>query len=144
MSTQSPTTDRPIRRVIWAPWSPVQIVVAAIGAFFIILGVLVLSQTGVPAWTAPRTSVWGFAHTPVMAIIEIALGFSVILAAPYPFSARGTLLGFGVLMAVFGIITIIDPSAFRDVLGVNRQMGWLYFGTGLGSAVVGSIVPVFE
>lgn len=144
MATQSPTTDTPVRRVIWAPWSPAQLFVGAIGAFFIVLGVLALSETGVSAWTSPRTTVWGFGHTPLMAVIEIALGFSVILAAPYPFSARGTLLGFGVLMAVFGIITIIDPSAFRDALGVNTQMGWLYLGTGLGSAVMGSIVPVFE
>lgn len=145
MSTQNPTTtDTPVRRVVWAPWSPAQLFVAAIGGFFVVLGVLTLSESGVAAWTTPRVTVWGFSHTPLMAVIEIALGLSVILAAPYPFSARGTLLGFGVLMAVFGIITIVDPTAFADVLGVNRPMGWLYLGTGLGSAVIGSVVPVFE
>jgi hypothetical protein len=144
MSNQSPTVTSPARRAIRTPWSPAQLIVGAIGAFFIVLGVLALSEAGISAWTSPRTTVWGFGHTPLMAAVEIALGFSVILAAPYPFSARGTLLGFGVLMAIFGMVTILDPSAFRETLGVNTLTGWLYLGTGLGAAVMGSSVPLSE
>jgi hypothetical protein len=47
-------------------------------------------------------------------------------------------------MAVFGIITLIEPAAFSRLLGVNRQMGMLYTGVGVGGFLLGTASPVFR
>ena len=138
------TSGHAVRRITWGPWGVARWFVGILGTVFIALGVLALADTGVGTWVSPDTEVLGFGHTPLMAVFEITLGLTIVLAAPYPFSARGSLLGLGILMTVFGIVTIVDPGALADTLGVNRQMGVLYLSAGLGSAVTGSLVPVFR
>ena len=141
MSTQA---DVRAHRVTWRPWSPAQVVVAALGGFLTILAVLVLVRGGVGDWTAPRTAVWGFRHTPLMAAIEIGLGLLILSAAANAMAAKTTLTAIGVFMAVFGIITLIEPAAFARVLGVNRQMGLLYTGFGVGGWLLGTASPVIR
>ena len=133
-----------IRRATWAPWSPAQFVIAILGGFFIVLGVLVLADSGVDDWVSPQVTIWGLAHTPLMAVIEIGVGLLALMAARYPYSSRTTLFGFGTLMAVVGVLTLIEPELFGAYLGANRQMGVFYTVAGVASAAIGSIAPVIE
>lgn len=130
--------------VTWGPWSPAQLLVALLGGFLTVLGVVALSRMGIGDWTSPQSTIWGFGHTPLMAVIEIALGLIIVVDAVNPFTARGTLTGFGVLFAIFGIITLIEPAAFHDWLGVNRAMGVLYTAVGIGGVVLGALMPVID
>ena len=136
------TTQTRAQRVTWGPWSPAQFLVAALGGFLIILGTLVLAKTGLANLTLSRATVWGMEHTPLMALIEVLLGLFVLTNAPYPYSARNTLFGIGALMAVFGLITLIEPGLFSDTLGVNRPLGLFYAVGGTASTVLGSLSPV--
>ncbi len=138
------TTHTRAARVTWGPWSPAQLLVAVLGGFLIILGVMVLARTGLANLTLSRTTVWGMTHSPLMALIEASLGLLMITNAPYPYSARSTLFGMGVLMAVFGIIALIEPGLFADTLGVNRQLGLFYAIGGTASTVLGSVSPVIS
>lgn len=143
MATTTTTTGEH-RRIAWGPWSPAQLIVGALGGFLTVLGALVLFRGGVGDWTDPIVSVWGFSHTPLMAVIEVSLGLFILSAAADPTSAKGTLVGIGGLMAVFGIVTLADPGAFREVLGVDRQMGVLYTTFGVGGFVLGHLSPVIR
>jgi hypothetical protein len=140
MSVQTASTKS--RRATWGPWSPAQIVAVVLGGFLVILGTMALARVGMSSLTSPTDTVWGLAHTPLMALIEIALGLFILTSAPYPFTARTTLCGIGALMAVFGIVMLIEPAVFSDTLGINRQMGLLYTATGAGSTVLGWVSPV--
>lgn len=137
-------TAETTRRVTWGPWSPAQLIVGGLGGFLTILGALVLFRGGVGDWTAPITSVWGFSHSPLMAVIEVSLGLFILSAAADPTSAKGTLVTAGALMAVFGIVTLADPAAFHHVLGVDRQMGVLYTTFGVSGFVLGHLSPVIR
>ena len=144
MTTRASTRATVIRRATWAPWSPAQFVIAILGGFLIVLGILVLANSGVNDWVSPQVTVWGLAHTPLMAAIEIGVGLLALSAARYPYSSRATLFGFGVLMAVFGVLTLVEPEVFGAYLGANRQLGVFYTIAGVASSAIGSIAPVIE
>lgn len=135
-------------RATWAPWSPLQLIVTVLGGFLVILGVIALSRAGFASgfadWTEPKVLVWGFAHTPLMAIIELFLGFSMLWTATSPFSARTTLAALGALMAVFGAIVLLEPGVFGDLLGANRNMGLFYLSSGAGGVLLSALVPVVQ
>jgi hypothetical protein len=142
------TPDREVVRdehtqVAWGPWSPAQLVAGGIGLFLTVLGGIALARTGLGDMTSPETTVLGFGHTPLMAIIEIGFGVLLMLDAANAFASRGMLIGFGALAAAFGLIIVIEPGAFQDWLGVSRANGWLYVGLGAGAFVLGSLSPVF-
>ncbi|OFW52787.1 MAG: hypothetical protein A2146_06200 [Actinobacteria bacterium RBG_16_67_10] len=140
MSTHANTRTR----VTWEPWSPAQLLVAALGGFLTILAALVLVRGGIGDWTSPDTAVWGFRHTPLMATIELGIGLLILSAAASAVAAKSTLTGIGVFMAVFGIITLIEPDVFARALGVNRSMGLLYTAFGLGGFLLGTASPVIR
>ncbi len=80
MAVQTATTKS--RRATWGPWSPAQIVAVVLGGFFVILGTVALARVGMSSLTSPTETVWGLAHTPLMALIEIALGLFILASAP--------------------------------------------------------------
>ena len=137
-------TDTRTHRATWRPWSPAQLLVAGLGGFLTVLAVVVPARGGILAWTAPHTTVWGFTHTPLMGVIELALGLLILTAAADAISAKRTLTGIGVIMAVFGAIVLVDPHVFREALGVNRTMGILYAALGIAGFLLGSVSPVIR
>lgn len=140
---QSRTAERPrVERAAQAPWSLLQLIAAGLGGFLIVAGAIALVTTGVSSWTEPTTTVWGFRHTPLMAVAEIVLGLCLLAATPSAFAARGALFGFGSLMAVFGAIVLLEPGVFDDLLGVNRQIGVLYAAGGAGAVLLGAVIPI--
>ncbi len=139
------TGSRPIQeRRRLATWSPLQLVVAALGGFLIVLGAMVLVDTGVASWTESTATVWGFSHTPLMAVIDIVLGLLLLASSGGPSAARAALFGFGSLMAIFGAIVLLEPGVFGDVLGVNRQVGVFYASAGAGSVFLGGLIPAMR
>jgi hypothetical protein len=117
-------------------------VAALLGGFLVVLGVIALARSGLDSWTAPTELVWGFGHTPLMAVIEILLGLGMLAAVSNPFTAKTTLAGLGALMAVFGAIVLLEPAVFDDLLGANRRMGLLYAGSGAGGVLLSTLIPV--
>jgi hypothetical protein len=136
------TTQTRAHKVAWGPWSPAQFVVVALGGFLILMGALVLAKTGVANLTLSRATVWGMEHTPLMGMIAVSLGLLVLTYGPYPYSARNALFGIGALMAVFGLIALIEPALFSDTLGMNRPLAVFYLVGGAASTMIGSLSPV--
>ncbi|HSM01366.1 MAG TPA: hypothetical protein VK960_02845 [Acidimicrobiia bacterium] len=131
------------RTVRWRAWSPAQLVAGALGLFLTVLGGIVLARIGFGDLTSPETSVFGFGHTPLLAMIEVAVGLLLMLDAASAFASRAMLIGLGGVAAAFGLIIVIEPGAFQDWLGVTRNSGWLYLGIGAGAFLLGGLSPVF-
>ncbi|MEX0869402.1 MAG: hypothetical protein WD011_06990 [Nitriliruptoraceae bacterium] len=117
----------------------------AAGVVLLVIGIVALARTGIPAdtLTAPTAGVGPFTRTPLMAIIEILLGVLLLSAA----ASRDvdSLTGIGLVMLVFGIVWLIEPGAFTRLLGVGREtaafylvVGALGLATGLGRSLVAS------
>jgi membrane-bound ClpP family serine protease len=50
---------------------------------------------------------------------------------------RGSLLGIGIVLLVFGLVWLIEPGAFQEWLGVGRDTGLLYLVLGVAAIVIG-------
>lgn len=107
------------------------IAASVLGALLLVVGIVALARTGVPADGLIETtaSVGPFTRTPLMAILEIALGLIIVVASAT--GEKGSLLGVGVVSLVFGIVWLIEPGAFGELLGVGRSSAVLYLLVGL-------------
>jgi hypothetical protein len=133
---------QPVEEDTRGRWRPAQLIAVAIGGFLTVLGGVALSRTGFGELTSPETTVFGFGHTPLLGMIEVGLGLVMIINAATSFATRGMLLGFGALAAAFGLIVVIEPGVFQDLLGVTRDSGWLYVGVGAAAFILGFVSPV--
>lgn len=143
--TRQPDRDSgrdPGRPAIWRAWSPAQVIAAAVGVFYVVIGAVALARTGMGDLTGPEAQVLGFAHTPLLAIIEIVFGVLVLSAAAGPWDAVGTLTGTGIVALVFGIIFLIETTGFHDALAVEGRHGWFYLTTGLIAIFTGGVAPI--
>jgi uncharacterized membrane protein len=118
---------------------PATIVGAVIGIILLVIGLVALARTGIPAdsLTDVTTTVGPFTRTPLMAIIEIIVGLLVIVASAD--ADRASLLGIGMIALVFGIVWMIEPGAFQAWLGIGRDTAVLYLIIGIAGIVVGLI-----
>jgi hypothetical protein len=133
------------RRVIWAPWSPAQIVALAFGIFFLALGAVTLSRAGGGNGdlTSGRVVVWSFGGNAITAIVEIVYGLLLILAGAVPGAGRATMAFLGVLALGAGIITLAARASLYDGLGVNEATGWLFLIAGIANLIAAMAAPVF-
>jgi uncharacterized membrane protein len=113
------------------------IAASVLGGVLLVIGIVALARTGVPAeaLTEATAAVGPFTRTPLMAIIEIALGLIIVVASAA--GEKGSLLGVGVVSLVFGIVWLIEPGAFGELLGVGRSSAALYLLVGLVVVVAG-------
>lgn len=133
------------RHVMWAPWSPAQVVALAFGIFLLVLGAATLSNTGLngSAITTTKTITWGFGGTAVLGLIDVVAGLLLILAGAIPGAGRGTMAFLGVLALGFGILILAAQPSLYDGLGVNDADGWLFLITGIVNLLAAMLAPVF-
>lgn len=122
----------------------VALIGGAVGVVLVVIGLVALARSGIPTdtLTHPTVSVGPFSRTPIMAIIEIVFG--VLLIGASASSDSGSVTGVGLVALVFGIVWLIEPGAFRTVLGVGRETAVLYLALGgvlLGSGFLGPRSP---
>jgi hypothetical protein len=125
----------------------VTLIGGAAGVLLLVIGIVTLARTGIPTdtFTEPTTSVGPFTRTPLMGIIEIVLG--VLLIGASATADKGSVTGIGLVALVFGIVWVIEPGAFGELLGVGRESAVLYLVVGavtLASGLVGRETVVRE
>lgn len=127
--TTHPATQRTVavrRRRGWPRPTVSTAVAAVVGVVLLVLGIVALARTGIPAenLTDPAAAVGPFTRTPLFALIELVVGL-VALATAADGDERGASV-LAVLTGVFGIVWLIEPGAFQSALGVTVATGWLY------------------
>ena len=135
------------RSVARAPWSPAQIVALVIGAIFAIIGAVALARTGINFnnLASHHVTVAGFDQTPVLGIIELAVGLFLIGAGAVPGGARGSMTFFGVLLLGFGIVVNIANNTTASIhrwAGNGDGTGWFFAVCGVILLVTAMVAPV--
>lgn len=132
------------RHVVWAPWSPAQLVALAFGIFFVVMGAVAMARGGLSGDTFDTkiVNVLGFDHTALLGVIELVFGLLLVLAGAVPGAGRGTMAFLGVVALGFGIVVLAAADSLRGSLGVTAANGWLYVITGIVNLVAAMAAPV--
>ena len=105
-----------------------QIVAWALGLYFLVAGLVALARAGFDeiGLFEPTVEVGGLPMTPLLALLQLLMGLSLLGAATGVVNERGLRIG-GVLLGVIGAVWLIEPNAFEPYLGVVRDSGatWL-------------------
>lgn len=120
------------------PWTPARVIALALGVLFLVLGGVALLRTGGigPSLSRPIVTVGPLAYTPLLAIIEVVFGLLLLAAGAFPVAADGVVF-LGVLALAFGLLMVIEPSAFRQRLAGGQLHGWFYVITGALATLAG-------
>lgn len=127
------------------PWSPAQIVSMAVGAAFLLLGVVALirAASGVGGFTEAEVTVAGFHHTGMLGLIEFFFGLSLMGIAAVPGGARPVMGFLGSLLVALGIVVAIGASGLHGALGVHGGHAVLYLVAGLTLIAASVAAPLF-
>jgi vacuolar-type H+-ATPase subunit I/STV1 len=140
--TDSVVETRPGRH-----WSPAQFVSLIVGVAAIVFGIVALAKTGIhgDALRTPHREVWGFDHTPLLAVVEIGFGVLLVLASVSAGASRAFMALLGVLAVAFGVVILADawPARMHRWFGVHDRNGWLFVITGGVVILAGLVLPTF-
>lgn len=119
--------DRPVRRVGgWGPVSISSLVSGAVGIMLLVIALVAIARAGLGDITSPTVAVGPFTRTALFGLIELGLG-AVFLATAAEREIRGASV-MAVVTGVPGLVWLIEPTAFAEVLGTSMATGWLYLG----------------
>lgn len=117
-----------------------QVMVAGSGAVLTILGIVTLVRTGVSSDLAqPVVNVWGHTATPLLGIIELAVGV-ILIGLGASLAARRSAVVFGVLLIAAGILVLATPEDMPDELALEGSYGWIPLALGVVTTV-GALLP---
>jgi hypothetical protein len=124
-------------------WGVAQVLGLIAGIYFTVLGIAALSSTGFDTdhIYTPHNLVWHFPHSPLFALIEIAFGVLLILAAVI--DATSFIAFLGAISLAFGIVIVADasPDRLNHWLAVTHRNGWLYLIVGAVLLVAALVSP---
>ena len=131
----------PIEVVRTRSFSFGQLLTLLVGGALVVLGVLALIETGVDTpLDQPVEDVLGYAHTPLLGIIEIGVGALLVLVSLRPggrwFAA---VLGLGLVLA--GLLVLAELDWAVEELGVERDYAWIPIVAGLVVIVAALLTP---
>lgn len=139
--------QRPTIAVATPPWSPAQIIGLIAGIFFAVLGIAAVVRTGFETSHVytPHEEVWSFAHSPLLAVIEIGYGALLIIASVVPGGVRWMMGLLGAAALALGIVIVAGdtPARLNKWLAVTHRNGWLFVITGAVVVLAAILSPVF-
>jgi hypothetical protein len=123
---ERPVEQREREQVVTSSWfiDLSRIVSLLAGLFLVLLGTLVLIDTGLHDFPAsPTTEVWGFTQTPLLGVIDLGAGVLLLLGAIDP--TRGLSILVGALTAMGGVIMLAAGDKLDESLQANDAYGWM-------------------
>ncbi len=120
---------------------PAQILAGVLGVILLIMGGVAAARLGFDSLTDDTATVAGLDMTLLAALIFLALGLLFIGGASSRVGARGIMPTLGALTLAFGVVVLIEPSPFRDLLGDGRPMGFAFGVLGVIALLAGMVSP---
>lgn len=112
---------------------------AVLGVLWLVVGLVILARTGIPTDLGLldiRAQVGPFSGNVSAAAVAIIAGGAYLAVGTQ--RQPTSMFAIGLVSVVFGLVWIIEPSAFGDVLGVNRATATIALVTGGIAAGVGA------
>lgn len=119
-----------------APWTVLlRVAILAAGlAFAVTGGVALLRSIPLDGLSAPHVTVGWWHHTPGLALVHLTISILLLTVGSYRTAQTGLGPGGGIflggLMVVWGLITMIEPDALHQLLGIHTVHGVSYVGIG--------------
>ena len=123
------------RRITWG-----QVLILLAGAASLVFGIGAVMLAGLAgSVTEPVVQVFGFDHTPLLGLIEIAAGVVLVFAALVP-GGRWLAGPIGVAAIVGGALIIAELDWTQTELAVESRFGWVSIAIG-ATAYLGAMAP---
>lgn len=113
---------------------------ATLGVLWLVVGLVILARTGIPTDLGlldVRAQVGPFSGNVSAAAVAMIAGGGYLAVGTQRLPT--TLFGIGLASVVFGLVWMIEPAAFGDILGVNRATATIALVSGAAAALVGAI-----
>jgi hypothetical protein len=118
-STQATYQQAVVRDTVF---DPNRIIALVAGFGFVLLGALVLIDTGIAGFPdTPVTTVFGFTQTPLLGALDVVAGL-LLLAAAWD---RSFSVFIGALLLLGGIIQVSSGDRLPASLQANSAYGWM-------------------
>jgi hypothetical protein len=120
-----------------------QIVAWTVGLAFVVVGLVAIARAGFDELGAfePVVEVGGHPSTPLLAMLWLVLGVSLLAAGTGEVAERRLRIG-GALLGVLGVVWLIEAAAFTPYLGVERESGALLVGVGVALTAASYVPPL--
>lgn len=133
--------DEPVEVVRTRSFSVGQLLATLVGAALIALGVVALVRTGVDTpLSEPVEPVFGWDHTPLLGIVEIAAGALLVVFALRP-GGRWLVAVVGIALIVGGGLILAEADVTVDELGAERDFGWVPIVAGALAVLAALLTP---
>jgi hypothetical protein len=135
---EQPPAGAPRKPVDLGPW--VAGVGAALGVLWLVVGLVILARAGIPmdgALTEARAQVGPFSGNIITAVIAILAGAAFLTVGVQ--RQATTMFGLGLASGIFGLVWLIEPQAFGDILGINRATALIALTIGVISSALGGV-----
>lgn len=112
---------------------------AVLGVLWLVVGLVIVARTGIPTDLGLldiRAQVGPFSGNVSAAAVAIIAGGAYLAVGTQ--RQPTSMFAIGLVSVVFGLVWIIEPAAFGDVLGVNRATATIALVTGGIAAGVGA------
>lgn len=124
-------------------FSPAGLIAAAIGAVLLVMGLIGLVRGDlVGSINDPLYNVAGFAHTPLLSVLEAGMGAVLLI-----FGLAGWLPGVlfaGAVMVVAAVVALFETSPLSSNLVIERSYSWLILVLGLITVLSGWALPTVQ
>jgi hypothetical protein len=116
-----------------------------VGIAAVVFGAVALAKTGIhgDSLRSPHRVIWGYHHTPLLAVAEIGFGVLLILSSVSAGVSRAFMALLGVLAVAFGVVIVVDawPVRMHRWFGVHDRNGWLFLIAGAVIVLAGLLLP---
>ena len=110
------------------------------GAYFVLLGALVLLDTGLSDFPdLPLSSTFGFTQTPLLGAVNVGIGLLLLLGASG--WERGITTFVSSVMAVGGLIILFGVDRLPDALTTNTGYGAMLLVIGGALLLIATVIP---
>lgn len=120
-----------------------QIVAWGIGLLLIVAGLVALARAGFDQLTLfePVVEVAGLTASPLLALLMLLVGLLLLAGATGEVDERALRIG-GALIAVIGVVWLVEPGAFADYLGISAANGRAALTVGVVLTAVSFVPPL--
>jgi hypothetical protein len=136
----APVPTGQVRTAYAANFAPDAIIAALVGLVIMVVGLIAIVRGGFDGpMSDPVVSVLGFTHTTTLGLIEIGIGFCLLISGAVR-SRSGELI-FGSILGIGAFVGAVQADSFRHSLALESSMAWLLVVAAIVVVVAALLLP---